>query len=201
VKTEKLPSYRADQIGPEFASTLAKLSYGKQGPLVAKEYLNKKGIHLIFLPHLDQTYLDGACFLSSAGNPVMGLTLRHDRLDNFWFTLLHELGHIHLHLHDKHQAFYDDIESGGTVTEPIEIEANAFAADSFIPRPLWEERANDLLSAPTQLKVIEFAERLNVHPSIIAGRICWELKDFTKLAPLRKKANLRKMFQDFSSFS
>ena len=32
------------------------------------------------------------------GAPVAALTLRYDRLDNFWFTLLHELAHIALHM-------------------------------------------------------------------------------------------------------
>ncbi|NJL20730.1 MAG: hypothetical protein HC895_07860 [Leptolyngbyaceae cyanobacterium SM1_3_5] len=44
--------------------------------------------------HLPQTYLDGAALLLPDGTPVVALTLRYDRIDNFWFVLLHELGHI-----------------------------------------------------------------------------------------------------------
>ena len=36
--------------------------------------------------------------MTDTGCPVIGLTLRYDRLDNFWFVLLHELGHVFLHL-------------------------------------------------------------------------------------------------------
>lgn len=50
--------------------------------LVAKELLAKSGISMVIEPHLPKTHLDGAAMLVADG----GLTLRHDRLDNFWFT-------------------------------------------------------------------------------------------------------------------
>ena len=62
------------------------------------EYLAHSGIPLVVEPHLPQTYLDGAAFLLPAGRPVIGLTLRYDRLDNFWFVLFHELAHVVKHL-------------------------------------------------------------------------------------------------------
>ena len=48
--------------------------------------------------HLPGTYLDGAAMLSAFSQPVVALTLRYDRLDNFWFVLFHELAHVFLHL-------------------------------------------------------------------------------------------------------
>ncbi|NTE86107.1 hypothetical protein [Agrobacterium rubi] len=32
------------------------------------------------------------------GVPLTAITMRHDRLDNFWFTLLHEYACVVLHL-------------------------------------------------------------------------------------------------------
>ena len=61
------------------------------GPVKARELLASKGVTLIIERHLPGTYLDGAAMLAENGNPVIGLTLRHDRLDNFWFVLFHEL--------------------------------------------------------------------------------------------------------------
>ena len=55
-------------------------------------------IALEYVPHLPRTHLDGAALKSHEGRPVIGLTLRYDRIDNFWFTLLHELAHVGLHL-------------------------------------------------------------------------------------------------------
>jgi hypothetical protein len=61
-------------------------------------HLAKHGIHLICLEHLPRTYLDGAALQLTDRTPVVGLTLRYDRLDNFWFCLLHELAHVGRHL-------------------------------------------------------------------------------------------------------
>ena len=52
----------------------------------------------VCLAHMPRTHLDGAALQLADGTPVIGLTLRYDRLDNFWFCLLHELAHIGRHL-------------------------------------------------------------------------------------------------------
>ena len=81
------------------------------GPRQARDYLNRAGIALIALPHLAHTYLDGAAFMVDGRNPVIALTLRYDRLDNFWFVLLHELAHLRLgHLTDERPWIADDLE-------------------------------------------------------------------------------------------
>ena len=49
--------------------------------------LKNNGIHFIIVPHLSKTFLDGAAFWVE-GKPVIALTLRYDRIDAFWFTLL-----------------------------------------------------------------------------------------------------------------
>ena len=41
---------------------------------------------------------------------MIGLTLRHDRMDNFWFTIVHELAYFYLHLDGKNTALFDDTE-------------------------------------------------------------------------------------------
>ena len=70
------------------------------------------------LSHLEKTYLDGACFLRGE-NPIIVITGRYDRIDNFWFVLAHEISHVLLHynflekpiLDDLHSEIHDDIES------------------------------------------------------------------------------------------
>jgi len=93
-----LPQYRKNTVTPEFMSQLVHLSYLGDGPKLAREFLNKNGIHLVIERHLPKTFLDGAALKLPNGSPVIALTLRYDRLDNFWFTLCHELAHIALHL-------------------------------------------------------------------------------------------------------
>ncbi|MHC5829519.1 MAG: HigA family addiction module antitoxin, partial [Nostoc sp.] len=51
------------------------------------------GVHFVIVPHLKKTYLDGAAYYLN-DKPIIALTLRYDRIDSFWFTLMHELAHI-----------------------------------------------------------------------------------------------------------
>ena len=70
---------------------LAKLSSKIDGPRRVIGALSKFGIALVAMPPLSGTFLDGAAMVRPDGAPVAGLTLRHNRIDNFWFALLHEL--------------------------------------------------------------------------------------------------------------
>jgi HTH-type transcriptional regulator / antitoxin HigA len=194
IQGEKLPEFDPKAVDLGFATTLAKLSYSEKGPITAVEFLNKKGIHVVFLSHLPKTYLDGACFLSPQGNPVIALTLRHDRLDNFWFTLMHELGHAHLHLHDRTEAFFDDVERLSKTEDIRERQANDFASEALIPKELWETNSTALLKRPSPDKTIRFAETLNIHSSIVAGRIRWERDDYKLLPTLSANRRLKKLF-------
>jgi HTH-type transcriptional regulator/antitoxin HigA len=194
IEGERLPAFDASAVNLNFASTLAKLSYSEKGPQTAVEFLNKKGIHVVLLKHLPKTYLDGASFLSPKGNPVIGLTLRHDRLDNFWFTLMHELGHAHLHLHDQTEAFFDDVDRVSKTKDTREIEANTFASEALIDSKIWEANKSNLLKRPTAEKTVRFAESLNIHSAIVAGRIRWERDNYLLLPSLNANGRLKKLF-------
>ena len=93
-KIKMAKKYHRGTINLQFMQKLAKLSVKDNGPILAQEYLKERGIVLGIEPHFAKTYLDGATILIDKDNPVIGLTLRYDRLDNFWFTLMHELAHL-----------------------------------------------------------------------------------------------------------
>src|ERR1700733_14056381 len=69
---------------------VARLSGRPDGPKRAIEAFAENGVYTVILPALPGTFLDGAVMARPDGTPVIGLTLRHERIDNFWFTLLHE---------------------------------------------------------------------------------------------------------------
>ena len=71
--------------------------------------MRENGIRFVVLRHLSWTYLDGAALRGPDRAPVVALSLRHDRLDHFWFSLTHELAHIMLHLDDEACVLLDDI--------------------------------------------------------------------------------------------
>src|SRR5690606_5475846 len=101
-------SYTQGVITKEWLSELVKLSEYTEGPKLAKEYLARYGIVLVVEPHFKKTYLDGAAMLLG-DRAVVGVTLRYDRLDNFWFVLMHELAHVQKHLSPAEPIVMDDL--------------------------------------------------------------------------------------------
>ena len=182
---------------PDSLREIAKLSFFDEGPLLAREFLGKHGIHLITERHLPKTYLDGAALLLEDSTPVVGLTLRYDRIDNFWFCLLHELAHIVLHLGKENQnLFVDDMDirvSGRGKQNDIENEADSLATESLIPNEVWS--TSTAKSKPTKKNVLELAGHLKIHPACIAGRIRFEQNNFKLLSRLVGSGKIRNLFE------
>jgi len=170
-----------------FMQRLAGESWAENGPARAQEFLNHHGIHLIIEPHLPKTYLDGAVMLGEKGNPIIALCLRHDRLDNFWFTLMHELAHVALHL-EQQSIFLDNLESQADLDD-IEKEADEMALEALIPMKAWKKRC--LLSTAD---VRELAKKLHISPSIVAGRYRKEMNSYKKFGGLLGRNQVRDQF-------
>ena len=167
---------------------LVKLSVSNSGPADAVNYLREKGIVVVIEPTLPETRLDGAAFLLATGTPVVALTLRYDRLDYFWFTLLHELGHVFLHFnHGLDRGFFDELEIDGG---ELEKEADAFARSTLIPDEIWETAPVRFSKSPQMIK--SFAASIGIHDAIVAGRIRRDRKDYSKLTDLIGQGELRK---------
>ena len=173
----ELPPCDKAALDETFLRWLAGLSAIKdKGPRLACEALEEKGIAVILEPRLNHTHLDGAALLTPDGRPVIGLTLRHDRLDNFWFTLFHELGHVLRHLSPEIPALVDcDIDE--KKTGEIETEADRFALDTLIPPDAWERQVRHLHYAED---IRAAARQLCIDPSIIAGRLRREANEYRK---------------------
>jgi HTH-type transcriptional regulator/antitoxin HigA len=188
---DRLPAYGRGTVNSQFLSELVQLSYLEAGPRLATEFLNKNGIHLVVERHLPGTHLDGAAMQLPDDSPLVALTLRHDRLDNFWFTLFHELAHIALHM-DQSQidAFYDDLE--GTGRDKLEQEADEFAEEALIPSRHW--KASGLARRAPAQAVVQFANQLRISPAIPAGRVRYERGNFAILKELVGQGKVRCLF-------
>jgi HTH-type transcriptional regulator / antitoxin HigA len=182
---QQLPvAYKPGTVDLEFLRQVARLSWSEEGPRLAQEFLGKHGIHLVCLAHLPRTHLDGAALQLADGSPVVGLTLRYDRLDNFWFCLEHELAHIGRHFgKTSNEAFVDDLslrDVAGAKRDAREEEADEWAEEALIPRDNW--KASQVQLDPTPLRVMAFAQSLGIHPAIVAGRVRHETKNFHLLS-------------------
>lgn len=197
IQDTTLPPYEPDRLDDTFFGRVIGLSCHSEGPRLVQEVLNKRGIHFVILPHLSKTHLDGACFLSPAGSPVIALTLRYDRLDNFWYTLTHELGHLKLHIHQGGIAFFDDTEHDACEDDdPREAEANAFAREKLIPQAIWQQAGGGLLTCRDDREIRALAERLGICPAIVAGRVRWETQNYAICSDLVGNRQVRRLFPD-----
>lgn len=141
------------------------------------DVLAQYGIKLIYQDKGEKTPVDGVSFWSNE-NPAIGMTLRHSRLDNFAFTLFHELGHVFEHLSKSKDAEFIDLiaakECEDYKNSIEETEANSFAVNNLIEKAKWEEFfSSDFKFLDGAIK--QFATRVGIHASIVRGRVCHEL--------------------------
>lgn len=188
-KKENVGEFHHDELSASYLKELAQLSRFEAGPLLAMEQLERSGIVLIIEPALKGTLLDGAALKDSDGTPVIGLTLRYDRIDNFWFTLLHEVAHIWKHVGDE-EAFLDDLDSSSE--DRKEAEANRLATEAFIPRVHW--RRSDAYKTPSKETIERFAKDLKIHPAIVAGRLRKESGNYGLFSDMVGQNQVRQLF-------
>lgn len=169
---------------------LGRLSARPDGPAKAVDTLSDLGIATVILPPLPGTFLDGAVMVGRNGAPVIGLTLRHDRVDSFWFTLLHECAHVSLHydqLLGHAAAFIDDMEIQSS--DVCERQADELARESLIPSSIlsqvnWDE-------GTTHEEIVTLSIRARVHVAVVAGRWQRDHQNYKKFSRLVERGTVR----------
>ena len=159
----------------EVINTLAKALHDNHSTEnTVKEILAAEGIAFCIEEKVDKASVDGYSFIED-GTPYIILTRRYDRIDNFAFALMHEIGHIYLHYLDGSRSNcklsipdYDN-ESAD------EKEANTFAANALIPNEEWKN-APKVRMNPTmiQRKYTQWAIGKGLNKWIVLGRISHE---------------------------
>jgi HTH-type transcriptional regulator / antitoxin HigA len=179
-------------LNPNYLRQIAKMSARDDGPRRAIDELTNKGICVVIMPPLPGTFLDGAAMASSSGVPVIGLTLRYDRIDNFWFTLLHEISHICLQfkiLLNTNSAFVDDMEIQSE--DVYEQAADALARESLIPKEILSQVVWSHASVHDDL--VKVATRARVHLAVVAGRWQRDHQSYKKFARLIDRDSVRSL--------
>ena len=133
------------------------------------------GIRYVLVETLTSAKIDGVCFWLNDSAPVIGMTVRHDRIDNFWFVLRHELEHV-LQLHGRDAAMLDaelEGERAGTGPNVIEEErvANHAAAEFCVPKKMMDAFVARKAPFYSEKDLIGFARTIKVHPGIVAGQL------------------------------
>jgi len=194
-KVNIVKEYHSELLTKDWFENLKKLSVLSDGPIQAKIMLQEFGIILIIEPHLSSTHLDGAAMLLNGERPIIGLTLRYDRIDNFWFVLFHELIHITKHLQKgKVENIFDDLppDTDTNFDDEIEKEADNLANELLLPSTVWEKAIPRYVRS-TQ-SVLSFASKMDISPAIVAGRIRREANNYVILKDLIGQGEVRKQF-------
>lgn len=189
---EQLPTkYKPGLVNENFIKEVINLSPNDNGPRLAYDFIRKHGMSCIIEPHLPGTHLDGAAIMTKNG-PLIGLTLRYDRIDNFWFCLIHELVHIALHFKNDSPSFYDDLDVDSS--DPKEQEADKMSGELLIPNKEWSISPACRLRTPEAAQFL--AQKLGIHPAIVAGRMRYYFKSYRILNQIVGHDQVRKCFPE-----
>lgn len=167
---------------------LAKISTDVKNLKYLPEYIAKNfGVILIIEPYFQTMKTDGCAMRLDSGVPVIGLSLRYNRYDSFWFTLMHEMSHVALHYDDLSTPIIDDLDDYGEDESEKETEANRLAIDSLVPRNVYRKM---MLEHQSKERLFEHAKNAQIHPSIAAGLIRHKTKNYKIYSHLVNEINV-----------
>ena len=137
--------------------------------------LAEAGVRFVIVESLPHAKIDGVCFWLNASAPVIGITLRHDRIDNLWFVLRHEAEHV-LREHGKSVIAIDtELEGprasvGPDVTEDERV-ANSAASEFCVPQKTMDGFIARKEPFFAERDILGLAATLRVHPGLVAGQL------------------------------
>jgi len=167
--TQPVSAYRREQLAGTIGEVLA-CSWLAQDVGRVPALLAGLGVHFVVVPHLPRTYLDGAA-LYLEDHPVVALTLRYNRVDTFWFTLLHELAHIVLGHPEVHlDQLYDQGERSNADQEDA---ANRQARAWLLDLEAFNHFVQQHRPRFSRASVLAFAQSQQRHPGIVLGQLMY----------------------------
>jgi HTH-type transcriptional regulator/antitoxin HigA len=130
------------------------------------------GIKLLIVEPLPQSKIDGVSFWVN-GTPVIALSLRYDRIDSFWHTLMHEIGHIKHEdgLIENRMVLDIDLFDGYDDDKPYEKKADEFAVNFLVPQKEINNFMIRIQTLYSKSKITGFANKIEVHPGIVVGQL------------------------------
>jgi HTH-type transcriptional regulator/antitoxin HigA len=185
--------YRVKQIASEMVvprftveglraalSRLAELRAAAEEARHVSRILGEAGIRLVLVESLPGAKIDGACMWLNPASPVVGMSMRFDRIDNFWFVLRHELEHV-LRGHGRAEPMLDSELEGDNAGVgddlPIEErEANEAALEFCVPQKDLDSFIARKAPFFADRDVVGFAAKRRIHPGLVAGQIRHRVK-------------------------
>lgn len=138
--------------------------------------LAEAGIRFVLVEHLPRTRIDGGTVWLDGEMPVLAVSTRYDKIDAFWFTVMHELGHISQDGEAERLPRLDvDLIAGPgqerSSHELAEATADGFATECLVPQDELDEFIQRVGPLYSHRDIRGFAARMKVHPGIAVGLI------------------------------
>ncbi|SDA10892.1 HTH-type transcriptional regulator / antitoxin HigA [Nitrosospira sp. Nsp18] len=152
----------------------------------APRILAECGIRFVIVESLPSAKIDGVCFWLDEVSPVIGMSMRYDRIDNFWFVLRHELEHV-LHEHGKTLITIDaELEgaragTGDGVAEEERI-ANLAAAEFCVPQKTMDSFIARKSPVFAERDILGVAATLRIHPGLVAGQLRYRTGKYNRFS-------------------
>ena len=180
--------YRVKQIAsemlvPRYSPSAVRLAIEKLSDLLsapeearkAPAILSDCGIRFVIVEQLKGAKIDGVCLWLNDFAPVIGMSMRFDRVDNFWFVLRHELEHV-LRGHGRTAVMLDAELEGqragiGDEIPDEERVANQAAADFCVPKKQMDMFIARKAPFFAERDLLGFARTLQIHPGLVAGQL------------------------------
>jgi HTH-type transcriptional regulator / antitoxin HigA len=169
------PSYKLNESGVrKLWSELRELAaYTKEVRHLPKLF-SEKGIRFLIVEPLAGAKIDGCAFWLDEASPVIAVSLRFDRIDNFWFTVFHECSHI---VHGDSFSLDVDLEGEEEVSKPdhdmaeAEQRANIEASGYLVPKSEMDSFIGRVAPLFSKERIIQFAHATKIHPGIVVGQL------------------------------
>ena len=171
---DRVAFFKQASLKSEIAK-LPHLSTLTDGTARVRRRLRELGIQFVVAPHLPKTRVDGAAFWLDERTPVVALSMRYNRVDWFWFTLMHELAHV-VSSHARREMRVDDALVGRDA-EPAESKmteeavADRLASDWLVPPERFSVFLRESKPYFSREQILRFAKEISVHPGIVVGRL------------------------------
>jgi HTH-type transcriptional regulator/antitoxin HigA len=182
----------SEMLTPPFSEValhgvLGKLKDYRSAPELARhvpKMLHECGIRFLIVEKLPGAKIDGVCFWLDDLKPVVALSMQHDRIDNFWFVLRHELEHV-ARGHGKNAIMLDAELSGeragtGPNISEEERQANEAASEFCVPQRQMKQFIDRKAPYFAERDIIGFAKTIGVHPGMVAGQLQFKTERYDR---------------------
>lgn len=160
---------------PRFSQAVKSLRPLAQKPQDVQQVpriLGSLGVRFVVVEGLPKARIDGATLWLESQNPVIAVSLRYDRIDWFWHTLLHECSHV---LHEDANSVDDDLvgsrKEDRVVSSQYEERADSEAANTLIPEADLDSFVTGHRPFISKVAIMQFASLHKVHPGIVVGQL------------------------------